>query len=410
MKNIPDSLTPEEAWSRLCSCPVLPSETRPITEAFGQYLTKPVLAPQDVPAAPRSFMDGFAVRSADVASAPARLKIAGEILMGEIPNQKLQAGEAMFIPTGGFLPEGADAVVMQEDTIRADAVIHVQKSVAPQENVQVRGEDFQSGAVLFEAHHRLRPQDAGTLATFGIAEVSVFRRPVLAIISTGNELVDFHEEPESGQIRETNALTLAQAARNFGFTVHLQGIVRDELDSQKQAMEKALSLADVVLVSGGSSVGERDYTLEVIRSFPKSNVLFHGLAIRPGNPTIFASIGAGSVFGLPGQPVSSLIVFYQFVLPYLFHLSGEMMDHSAFLQTRFASVSAILDRSIKPLKWKTDYVRLRLVRKEDDWNAIPVPGKSASLSTLSQADAFMILPPGEESIPAGSEIRAFLFP
>jgi molybdopterin molybdotransferase len=411
MKNIPDSLTPQQAWSKLASRPSLSVETKPITEASHQCLAEPLRAPSDVPIAPRSFMDGFAVRSADVAQTPARLKIAGEILMGEIPARLLTSGEAMFIPTGGFLPEGADAVVMQEDTVREQAgMIVVQKAVAPQENVQLRGEDFRSGSVLFHAHHRLRPQDIATLATFGITEVSVIRKPVLAIISTGNELVDFHKEPGPGQIRETNALTLSSAAQHFGFTVQGFGIFRDELEQQRKAMEKALSVADVVMVSGGSSVGERDYTLEVIRSFPDAAVHFHGLAIRPGNPSIFATIESKSVFGLPGQPVSSLIVFYHFVLPYLFHLSGETIDDSFFLQTRFANLQAILDRSVKPLKLKTDYVRLRLERKQDHWSATPVVGKSASLSTLSQADAFMIVPPGEELIESGAQITAFLFP
>jgi molybdopterin molybdotransferase len=411
VKNIPDSFTPQQAWHKLVSRPALSAETRSITQALHYCLAEALHAPCDVPIAPRSFMDGFAVRSSDLAQIPARLNTAGEILMGEVPSRPLASGETMFIPTGGFLPEGADAVVMQEDTAHEDAkIIVIQKAVLAQENVQLRGEDFKAGSVLFESHHRLRPQDIAALATFGITEVPVTRKPVLAIISTGNELIDFRGEPGPAQIRETNALTLASATEHFGFSVQRLGIIRDELAQQKEAMEKALSMADVVLVSGGSSVGERDYTLEVIRSFSNSTVHFHGLAIRPGNPTIFASIGSKSVFGLPGQPVSSLIVFYHFVLPYLFHLSGEAIDYSLFLQTRFASVRAILDRNLKPLKVKTDYVRVRLEPRHEHWRATPVIGKSASLSTLSQANAFIIVPPREESIEAGEQITAFLFP
>jgi molybdopterin molybdotransferase len=410
MKNIPDRLTPAEAWERMSSVPPLSAETKKIEQASGQFLASDVVAPCDVPEADRSFMDGFAVRSADVRQVPVRLRIAGEIFMGEVSHQRLQEREAMFIPTGGFLPEGADAVVMQEDTERADLEVLIRKSVTHKENVQRQGEDFKKGEILFSSHHQLRSQDIGALATFGIGEVSVFRKPGIAVISTGNELVEFHRQPGPGQIRETNALTLATAARQFGFQVQTLGIINDQVQSQKDAMAKALSLADVVLVSGGSSVGERDYTMEVIQSFSHSSIHFHGLAIRPGNPTIFATIGPKAVFGLPGQPVSSLIVLYQFVFPLLFHLSGEKIDYPNFATTKFPGIRAVLKESIQPLKSKTDYVRIRLQQEKDACIAIPVLGKSASLSTLTRADAFTVIPPGEESIPEQTEITAFLFP
>jgi len=165
-----------------------------------------------------------------------------------------------------------------------------------------------------------------------------------------------------------------------------------------------------VLVSGGSSVGERDFTLQVIQSFESSKVHFHGLAIRPGNPTIFASIGPRFVFGLPGQPVSSLIVFYQFVLPFLFHLSGERIDYVSFPSTQFKTRHAVLAKTIKPLKLRTDYMRLRLQHSGGRWDAIPVPGKSASLSTLAMADGYTIIEPGEAPVPEGTELNVILFP
>ncbi|MCI0411704.1 molybdopterin molybdotransferase MoeA [bacterium] len=410
MKNIPDSLSPQEAWNRLSSYPRLSPEIRPLTDSLGLYLENDLHVPEDVPAANRSFMDGFAVRSKDVSAAPVKLRIVGEILMGAISEQKVNSGETMFIPTGGFLPEGADAVVMQENTSRNDESVLINKAVSPNENVQLRAEDFRRDEVLFPASHRLRTQDLGALATFGITEISVIRRPGVAIISTGNELVEFHSKPEQGQIRETNALSLTAACRQYGFQVHTLGIVRDELEPQKEAMTEALSRADVVLVSGGSSVGERDYTLEVIRLFPDSNVVFHGLAIRPGNPTIFASIGRQWVFGLPGQPVSSLVVFYQFVLPFLCHLSGEDIEFQSFFESKFKTVPAYLEESIKPLSSKTDYVRLRLRQQHEKWFAKPVLGKSASLSTLSRADAFTVVAPGGDTVAEGSQIIAILFP
>jgi molybdopterin molybdotransferase len=403
-------LTPQEAWSRLSSCPKLSTEIQPVTKCLGLYLASDLHVPEDVPLANRSFMDGFAVCSMDVANTPVRLRITGEILMGAVSAQKLNTGEAMFIPTGGFLPDGADAVVMQENTSRNGEDVFINKSVSRHENVQLRAEDFRRDEVLFSSLHRLRAQDLGALATFGITEVPVIRKPAAAIISTGNELVDFHRQPEQGQIRETNALTLAAACRQFGFPIHPLGIVPDDLQAQTIAMNRALKLAEVVMVSGGSSVGERDFTLDVIRSFPDSQVLFHGLAIRPGNPTIFASIGRRYVFGLPGQPVSSLIVFYQFVLPFLFHLSGESIEYEGFAETKFKTLSAVLEENVQPLRFKTDYLRLRLHRQDRKWFAKPVLGKSASLSTLARADAFTIIPPGENTLPSGTEITAILFP
>jgi molybdopterin molybdotransferase len=222
--------------------------------------------------------------------------------------------------------------------------------------------------------------------------------------------VNFKTTPGPGQIRETNALALANTAHHFGFSAHRMGIVADTFQEQRAVLEKALNGADVVLISGGSSVGERDYTLEVIRSFSDSQVLFHGLAIRPGNPTIFARIGDKAIFGIPGQPVSSLIVFFQFVLPFLFHLSGESVHYSHFPQAKLANVRATLDQDVQPLKMKTDYLRLRLRHDRSEWIATPVHGKSASLSTLARADGFTIVDPGEHPIPSGSIVTAFLFP
>jgi molybdopterin molybdotransferase len=410
MKNIPDSLTPDQAWIRLSSQTPLAREIRSLEEALGHHLACDVEVPEDVPAGNRSFMDGFAVRSADVNSVPCELKISGEILMGKTSERKLQSHEAMFIPTGGFLPDGADAVVMQEDTELKNGSVIIKKSVAALENVQRQGEDFQKSDLLFAAPHRLRVQDLSALATFGISEIPVVRKPILAILSTGNELVHYHQTPEAAQIRETNALSLSSAAKQQGFVVHSFGIIQDLTFAQKASMTEALNFADVILVSGGSSVGERDYTLEVIQSFPDHKIHFHGLAIRPGNPTIFASIASHWVFGLPGQPVSSLIVFYQFVLPFLFHLSGETINYAHFAETKFLNVTATLEENIIPLKLKTDYVRLRLLQSKDGWLGRPVLGKSASLSTLAKADAFTIVPPGERIVEAGRSIKAYFFP
>jgi len=374
-------------------------------------LAEDFLATQDVPFARRSFMDGFAVRAEDTDKAPVRLKISGEVEMGVLPVAKLETGKTFVIPTGGFLPHGANAVVMQEDTLRMDDTVEIKRAVQIDENVQTAGEDFKRGAKIFEAAHRLRPQDLAVAGTFGATHLKVRRRPRLAIFSTGNELIPFGKaESNPAKIRETNSLALQTAASKFGFQAQGLGIVPDDPDSQHSALQKAIKISDVVLISGGSSVGARDYSMDVIRSFPSNRILFHGLAIRPGNPTIFASVDSKWIFGLPGQPVSSLIVFYEFVLPFLFHLSGSLVDPNTFHELQFRTINATINKTVKPLKTKTDYLRVKLQQSKNKWNADPVTGKSASLSTLALADGFTIIPPGESPIMEGTQIQVFLFP
>jgi molybdopterin molybdotransferase len=411
LKRIPDNLTPEQAWSHLCSHPPLGIELRAIPDAVGYVLAEPVHAMTDVPVSDRSFMDGYAVRVEDIQRIPARLKLAGEVNMGEQPSRELMRGEALKIPTGGFLPVGANAVVMQEDTDQQNETVVVKRSVQPFDNVQKAGEDFRKGDQLFPALHALRPQDLASLATFGITQCQIYRKARIAIISTGNELVSHTSRTVDGaQIRETNALALSAAACHFHFSSTSLGIISDEFAAQRSAMDAALRAADVVLVSGGSSVGERDYTLEVIRSYADHRLNFHGLAIRPGNPTIFASIGTQYVFGLPGQPVSSLIVFYQFVLPFLMHISGHHLICGCFQDRLFRTTTATLRSEAKKLKNKTDYLRVHLDLTSGNPVAVPVPGKSASLSTLAKADGWIVVPPGDGSLPAGAEVRVYFFP
>lgn len=411
MKSIPDALSPLEAWKHLSRVSQCETIFHNVKQANNCVLAEDLLVPEDVPAGHRAFMDGYAVRANDTKSAPVDLQLIGEIAMGESPEGSIQSALAMRIPTGGFLPQGADAVVMQENTERIQNQIRILKSVNVWENVQVRGEDFRKGDVLFAAGHTLRPQDLAAIATFGITELKVFRKPNVHIFSTGNELLPYTETKiQNGMIRETNSLSLANAAAKFGFDVQVSGIFADEFDIQRNALEQAMKTADVVLISGGSSVGDRDYTLPVIESFADHKIYFHGLAIRPGNPTIFATIGNRSIFGLPGQPVSSLVVFYQFVLPFLFHLGGEKIDYPTFHDEKFATKNVRLAEPLRPLKTKTDYARLRIFQRNGEWFANPIIGKSASLSTLVHAEGFAIIPPGEQDLPSGSLLKAYLFP
>jgi molybdopterin molybdotransferase len=415
VKQIRDSLTPEQAWHLLQSASRMPVENRSTVLAFDHCLSQDQEASEDVPPGPRSFMDGYAVRAADVSAAPVRLKVVEDIAMGRPASRALEAGEAMSIPTGGFLPEGADAVVMQEQaeliSERDQRSVLIKRPIAGGENVQSRAEDFRKGDVLFGAGHRLRPQDIAALATFGITSVSVHRKPRIHILSTGDELVDHADAGKMReQIRESNSLALSGAAQRFLFETQSGGIIPDDPNIQRAAVAQAMRDCDVILISGGSSVGARDYTMQVIESFSAHTIFFHGLAIRPGNPTIFAQADKTWIFGLPGQPVSSLIVFYQFVLPFLFHISGEIIPYPRFPSLKLSTVEAKLSAPIVPLQSKTDYVRVRLQWQENEWMATPVPGKSASLSTLAKADGYTIVFPGTTPLPNSSVIEVVLFP
>jgi molybdopterin molybdotransferase len=411
MKRIPDNLTPEEAWRRLSSVSRLPLETRELQDSLDCCLGESISAASDVPERPRSFMDGFAVRAQDTQVAPVKLRLAGEVLMGELPGRRLEQGEAMPIPTGGCLPEGADAVVMQEDTEIEGEHVRIKQPVLRDENVQTVGEDFRAGQMLFTAGHRLRAQDLAAIGTFGVPRVRVFGRPRIAVISTGNELAPLAGKgPLGARVRETNTLALTSAARKFHFSARSRGIVVDDLNAQQTALEGALKEAEVVLISGGSSVGVKDYTVQTIRSFPEYRIHFHGLAIRPGNPTVFASIGLRHVFGLPGQPVSSLIVFYQFVLPFLFHLSGESIDYRRYPASRFPMVRARLTEPVPRLKVRTQYVRVRLSREGNSLAATPVSGKSASISTLAMVDGYTTVDPGQDSLESNTVVDVAIFP
>src|SRR5262245_30246594 len=218
MKTIPDSLSPREAWSHLSQVSQYEMIFHNVKQANGCVLAEDLLVPDDVPAGHRAFMDGYAVRANDTKSAPIDLHLAGEIAMGESPEGSIQSGQAMRIPTGGFLPQGSDAVVMQENTEQLENQIRILKSVNVWENVQVRGEDFRKGDVLFAAGHNLRPQDLAAIATFGIMQLKVFRKPAVHIFSTGNELLPYTESKiQNGMIRETNSLSLANSISKFGF-------------------------------------------------------------------------------------------------------------------------------------------------------------------------------------------------
>jgi len=318
--------------------------------------------------------------------------------MGRAPDGPLLPGEAWRIPTGGMLPEGADAVVMVEHTEEAGPdMVAVLRPVAPEENVVRRGDDVRAGEVIFQAGKRLRPQDIGLLAACGVTYVRVFKRPVVGIIGTGDEVVGGEAVPGPGQVRDVNTPALAAAVAESGGVPVVYGIVPDELPALQKTLVKAVAECDLVLLSGGSSVGARDLTLQAIQSLAGAAVLFHGLAVKPGKPTIGAAVEGKAVFGLPGHPVSALVVFEFLVRPLL------EPERSSRVPLRVR-----LGRSLRSAPGREDYVRARLVVRDGELVAEPILGKSGLIATLSRADGLVRLPLDVAGVEAGGMVDVFL--
>jgi len=402
--------TPEDLKKELLSI-VKPLESEPldIESALGRILASDVLSPVDLPDFARSTMDGFAVRAQDTfgasSSLGAYLKVVGEVLMGEKANLKVASGEAVKVATGGMLPDKADAVVMIEHTDAVDeTLIEVTKPVAPGENVVKVGEDVNKDEVILHKGHELRPQDIGALAGLGILSVEVYRQPRVSVISTGDEVIEPEEIPEPGQIRDINTYSLSGLAHNANAIPIKFGIVPDDEGKLREAVKEALEKSDVLLISGGSSVGTRDVTLDVIESFEDAKILAHGVSIRPGKPVIASVVGDKYLFGMPGNPVSVMIVFEIFITPLLQSLSGlqlppwDAKETKAKLSTNFSSAPG-----------REDYLRVRLVETADGFLAEPVLGKSALISTMVKADGTVKIPIGVEGLEAGEVVTVSLF-
>ena len=322
-------LPPEDALRALLDCGVSKVETERVStrDAVGRVTGAAVLSPEDLPAFPRSAMDGYSVRAADTFGAseglPAYFDVVGEVAMGRPPEVSLTEGQAAVAFTGGMLANGADAVVMVEHTQPLDgSAIEIMRPVAPGENVIQPGEDARAGAAVMLSGHLLRPQDIGGLLALGIDEVTVSRRPVVSIVSTGDELVPPRTPPAPGQTRDINTYTISALVEDCGGTPNAVALVGDDYEAQHKAAQAGLADGDVLVFSAGSSVSSRDMTARVFDELGPTGVLVHGISVKPGKPTIVALIDGRPAFGLPGNPVSAVVVFDLVVRPTIYALSG----------------------------------------------------------------------------------------
>ena len=364
------------------------SEKIPVSDAFSRVLARDLVAKQDMPGFRRATMDGYAVvaRSTFGASesGPAWLDITRTILMGDIPDFTLKLGQAVKISTGGMLPEGADSVVMVEHTEQIDELsVEIYKSVAPLQHVIDASEDFAKQEIVLSKGTFIRPQEAGLAAGLGFAQIEAYKIPRVGIISTGDEIVPIEAQVVPGKIRDINSYTLSGFIREAHAIPVLYGIIKDDLKALKKAVEKALEETDMVLISGGSSVGTRDFTVDVLSALPDTNILVHGMSISPGKPTILAKVGKKPVWGLPGQVVSAMVVLKIVVIPFLNKLAG--LDK----KDRTIRIPAKLARNISSAQGRRDFIRVLLENKDGGILAKPVLGKSGLIRTMIHADGLL---------------------
>jgi len=410
MKAFTTLLFPQEArdaFARAYTPTPLGVERVPLLQALRRVLAQEVKASADLPAFDRSTVDGYAVRSSDTAQAssgaPVILQVAGEVLMGEPVQFAVGAGEAARIPTGGMLPEGTDAVVMQEHAVRQDGTVSIERPVKAGDNVVHRGADVRAGEVLLRPGRLLRPQDVGLLAGLDVPVVEVYRRPRVALIVTGDELVPPGTPLRGSQIHDMNTYTLSGLIDAAGGVAKSYGIVRDNLALLVERAQTAHRECDVVMLVGGSSVGEKDVVTDAVAALGEPGIIVHGIAIRPGKPTILAVAGGKPVFGVPGNVVSAMVVFDQFVRPVVEGLAGlrEGPWRSTTVRARLTRTVTAGDRE--------DHVRVALVERPGSVWAAPVPGGSAIITSMTRADGIVVIP-ANTTVEEGTEVEVRLLP
>ena len=397
-----EHLRASEALSLILeSAPLSGVETVMLEQSLGRVLAEAVCANRDLPPYDVSAMDGFALRSADVMNAPASLTIIEDIKAGNMPTRTVQAGQCARIMTGAPMPQGADAVIRVEDTRELPASdVRIDKAVKPGNDVRPRGESMKNGELVLTAGTEITPGVIGVLATVKAAQFAVYRRPSVAILSTGDELEGMRDPVDPNKIPESNTYALMGQVQALGIEPVLLGIARDDPDELRRFLQEGLQF-DVLLVSGGTSVGVHDYvrpTLEALGVQMK----FWRVAIKPGHPLAFGKADKTSVFGLPGNPVSSMVCFEEFVAPALRHMMGNTRLYRR-------TVTARLAHPVKFRPGRTEFVRVLLTRDAAGYIASSTGSQSSGvLMSMARADGLLVIPSDSTGLAAGEQVTVQL--
>ncbi len=388
----------------LDSVDALGIERVPLRDALGRILAEEIRSSRDIPGFDNSAMDGYAVRKADVTGAgermPKRLKVMETIAAGSMPSVRIGAGEAARIMTGAPVPQGADSIVPVERTRSSDAAVEILAEPALGEFVRPRGEDLHVGETVMTAGKRLSPSDIGTLASLNHAMIDVWRRPRVGIVSTGDELVDVDQVPSGAQIVNSSAYALAAAVAEAGGEAVILKVARDQPEEIRARLSEAIAL-DGVFSTGGVSVGDFDHVKQILDDLGM-RTLFHGVAQKPGRPLKYGLIGRRPVFGLPGNPVSTMVCFYLYARPALLKMGG-----SGALGLPRVSARCAVD--IKVANNLTEFVRVKLERRDGELYALPAGAQGSNiLSGLSRADGLLVGPASENLLKAGFQATVLL--
>ena len=382
---------------------VAETELVSLSAAMGRVLARDIAATEYVPDFDRSTVDGYAVRARDTFGCsdaiPAILPLQGEVFMGEGAEFQLNAEECVAVPTGGAIPKGADSVVMVEFTEDyGDGTIGIAKSVAPGQNMIFRGDDVHPGKVILQKGRVLSSQDIGALAAIGQVQVPVRKKLTVGILSTGDELVPPEVTPKAGQVRNVNGPMLEAMLGAFGMNTINYGIIIDDEALLSETVTRAVAECDAVLLSGGSSVGVKDAACRIIESM--GSLLLHGIAIKPGKPTILGKAGCKPLVGLPGHPVAAYFITKLFVLPLLSRLQGRKQE--------VYTTTARVTESVSANHGRAQYHCCRLERKDGELYAHPIRGKSGLITTLAGADGYFCIDRDCEGLPKFAEIQVIV--
>lgn len=383
----------------------LKNETIDISHGLGRVLSADIVSTMDVPHFDRSVVDGYAVKLTDVQGAsnaiPGFLRIVGEVQMGKETIESLHQGETFYVPTGGMVPAGTEAMIMIEYTEKlGEKDLAIYTNAGANENMMRIGDDIRNGELVFSRGHLLRPQDIGVLSALGYQHIEVYKRPRLSIISTGDEIIRPGTTPKPGEVIDINTPALAAVAKRLGAEVISTGYARDDREEIRSAVENGIENGDMVILSGGSSMGEKDYTVQVIDGL--GQVLLHGLAVKPGKPTILGTVSQKPVIGLPGQPAAAIMVLMIVLQEFMKLYYGQDVF-------KYQTVQGMLMENVHAAPGRRTFQTVSISKTENGIEVRPSHGKSGMITLLSYSDGYIEITENEEGKNTGDLVEVTLF-